>query len=155
MPMAPFVCASDGVIDKRIVANLMRGELEYCSIAGTDLEGLHAVQSIRDVAASTDHSDYRPYNVKAGSAIRTGVNKEDAHRLVDLYLDRMVGVFFDHTVEDHEVRPLTHHPFAITGHHSLMVRVAVELALLEHYLLGLWPSGFGSTIIIPYMPFAI
>ena len=81
------------MIHKRIIAGLTHSELEYRSIAGANFEGLQTVKSIRDIAASIDRTEYGSYNVKAGSAIRTGIDKEDPHRLVYLYLDRMVRIF--------------------------------------------------------------
>ena len=147
-----FICARDGVIRKWVVASFMN-RLEDRPIAGTDFEGLDVTLDVSRVSASIDRTEDSTDNVLAGGAVRTRIHKEDSHRLADFYLDRMVSVFFD--VEQHEIRTLIHHLRAATGDHPIFVRIAIELALLQHHFLGPGHSALESTIVISYIPLAI
>src|SRR5208337_5337470 len=115
----PFVGARNRMIHKRVVAGLAYAELENRAVAWPHFKTLHPVKRIRGIAAAIDRAEHGANHVKTRSPVGSRIDEENPHQLADFYWDRMVRIFFDDAVEHHEVRPLIHHAFAVTRHHSL------------------------------------
>ncbi len=128
------------MVHEWVIARLAYAELENRAISGPYLKTLHSMDWVSGIAASIYRAENGTNHVKVGGPVRPRVDEENPYQLADFYRDRMVRISFDDAVEHHEVRPLIHHAFAVTRHHSLVVRIAVELTLLDRHLVRLGPS---------------
>ena len=149
--------AANAWLTKGKMPRLAELDVEDHAAAGRDELRLHAVQDVRRRAVEVDAVEDRADDVEVRVEARAGVDDVEAHGVARVGRERVVLVLVRVAVEGHVVGPHLARLLEVErGGRRLAVAREVPLARDEHEALGdLGMPALGSTMIAPYMPFAM